>query len=299
MKKGKQRGLCIALACMAVLIVGTFIYARTHEGFVRNCRSYATAQVKYFQGEYGKAAAILKSCGGFLNSKELSDKCFYKEGEEQLEAKEYQEAITNFLQVYEYSDSKERIREAYYLQGCDEMVQSFFYKAEVNFRNAGDYKDAKEKWLEAQYYYVTNDRDFSNETTRAYLANLMEANYKDSKEIYEELNQLAVEIFRTNNDGDYRFQDFDVLKNNRTIYLYLKISCGVPKEEYKLKVRAQFPDESVFTDEMTATLGEEWYFEYEPNEKLMNSEGEATFTVMDENDNVLAEKTVMVQKERT
>ena len=119
----------------------------------------------------------------------------YKQGCEQLENREYENARSSFEKTRGYKDSDELILKCYYLEGQDYFAKGEYENAEKAYEQAGKYEDAEEKRLlsiykDAERYEAEGNEDMA-------IKRFSEAgNYKDSMERVEK-NKRAREKKKT------------------------------------------------------------------------------------------------------
>ncbi|WP_408071777.1 hypothetical protein [Butyrivibrio sp. JL13D10] len=300
-KFGNSKFAAILLLCLLSIVpvcAGTVIFFSTHRELAYKYKSYHTAKIKYLQGDYRKAAAILKRCGDFRDAEHLREKYSYKVGEECFAEEEYSDAVEFFLAAYNYKDAPEMINECNYRLACKEFEQKHYYRAQLFFEKLGDYKDSARMNLESQYQYVLANPEITYSDTQTYISNLMAADYKDSRELFEKLQELAVEILVISNKEKISIFDYGVnpIKNNKMLYVHFHITNAEPDKEYKLKVIAKFPGGDIYEDDVVVSLDQYWFCFYEPWQ-MRSAEGKVEFTILDENGKVLAEKSRRLEKD--
>ena len=121
---------------------------------------------------------------------------FEKVGEQYLKNKEYDYAITNFVQAGTYSDS---LMEAYYQKAAQYLADGNFNTAIEYFSYAGSYRDSAVKVLEVHY-----NAGMSHEKVADYSSAIqsysMAGGYSDAKEKYKECSFTQGEIYLGNKE---------------------------------------------------------------------------------------------------
>ena len=291
MKNKQIKITAIILAGVALVSAATVGFAKLRPDVAKQAKDYYVAKTKFYQGDYKTGERLLYGCGDFLNAKELRKKYSYIEAVNLKEEGEYQEAIKYFLQAYDYKDSQEQIRESYYLRAKEAMDDKWYYAAEMYFASAKGYADADELRLECMYQDVLDSPYRTSEISMTYLNELVEADYKDAKEIYENLNRLEVVIGDVNY-SENSFQDLDVVKCDKEVLIHFRIQSGDPDKDYNITTRVQFPGGETDEDEITVKAGEYWVYSTDP----IQEEGELIFTILDDSGNILDERTITVRR---
>lgn len=173
------------------------------------------------------------------------------------------------------------------------MSQGQYGSAVEYYEKSDFYSDSKEKILEAKYKYVEKSRNSDNITTYNYLKDLVDAQYKDSAEIYEKIYELSVNININNEEDDY-YHSLQTVSTYNKWYCYIIVDGIEPGKTIDLMYSLKLPngenDEGWIKDAENKDI-----FSYEVSMKdnpMNRKTGIATFSVYDENGQLLAEKSV-------
>jgi len=159
---------------------------------------------------------------------------------------------------------------------------------------ASDYKDSAEMVKETKYQFVMNSMDNEDSTVYQYMKELVAADYKDSKKLYDELYAWKFEIAFSASKQSMSHQDVveATTKLFPFYFINFRITGGAPGEDlhgnYEIaysngqKSTAGFGDGNgnVLTITCSATQA---------------PIGQTTFTLYDDNGNVLATKTAVIK----
>ncbi len=159
---------------------------------------------------------------------------------------------------------------------------------------ANNYKDSAEMIKETKYQFVVNKMDKEDSTVHEYMKELVAADYKDSKKLYDELYAWNFEIAFSASKQSMSHQDVveATTKLFPFYFINFRITGGAPGEdlqgEYVIKYstgqesRAGFGDGNgnVLTITCSATQA---------------PIGQTTFTLYDNNGNVLATKSAFIK----
>lgn len=122
-----------------------------------NDQDYQNAAIYYL-----KAAAF-----AYEDSENLSRESYYKYGENQRAALNYDEAAAAFASAGIYEDAEEREKECYYAKAETYFEASDYETAIDGYLSAGDYSDASEK-IGICYYYKAEEYRESEDYLNAY-----------------------------------------------------------------------------------------------------------------------------------
>ena len=118
-----------------------------------------------------------------VNTENINENTLQDAEEKYEEAVKYYDIVAKIP----YEDSETKLIEAEYSYGCQALSLKSYYIAIVQFTRCDGYKDSAKKILEAKYGYVNNNLDASNTTIYQFLKELVDANYADSRSIYNNL----------------------------------------------------------------------------------------------------------------
>lgn len=170
----------------------------------------------------------------------------YFSGLRAMENEDYFNAYRIFYGLEGFRDSKEKSEYCAY-QRAEKLFDTENYMLAVQYyKRAGYYNDSEQKMLEAEYQYVRNNLDNNNLTTYSYLEELIEAEYKDSQDIYKELYTLSINVIVNGEENEYTKSE-DKLSVYEKWYWHIIIEGEKPNENntYNFQFAVTFPDGSV------------------------------------------------------
>lgn len=157
-----------------------------------------------------------------------------------------------------------------------------------------DYKDSAEKVKETKYQFVSNKKDEEDLTVYEYLTELVEENYKDSKEIYDKLYTWKFDIaFSTSKKS---MSHNDTVKASTLLlpfyYINFRITGGKPGETlhgtYVIKYSNGQESSDGFFDGKGSVLSLLCSATQSPL-------GKTTFSLYDDYGNLLANKSAIIK----
>lgn len=219
----------------------------------------------------------------------------YSSGMQAIEDKEYVKAYDIFNELGYFRDSKKQAEYCAY-EKAEELLSIKDYELAVEYyKRANGYEDSQEKVLEAEYEYVNAHLANDNLTTYEYLEELIDIEYKDSAKIYEQLYTLTVTVNINNKEENY-YESVDEVSMYNKWHCFILIDGGKPDEEktYNFRCVLTLPDgsseEKWINDAKTNDIFD--YLVWQKSNPMYRQTGIATFSVFDEEENLLAEKTV-------
>ena len=208
-------------------------------------------------GDYNDVSEILKNCyvlyakkltddSNFekaisiyekLGSKDLDNnklETIYKYGKNLYENKKYEEAYNKFILCDKYEDSKELAKSVAKDYGNQLFDESKIEEALKWFENSAD-KDLINK---AKYAYIESNKYNTNEKTYNFLVELINDNYSDSLDIYNDLYNISctVIINSSKDDNDSSPSTINQYDNGyQKLYVHYIINGNTPSGKIKIK----------------------------------------------------------------
>ncbi len=146
-----------------------------------------------------------------------------------------------------------------------------------------------------KYEYVKENFNNDDTTTYQYLRELVDANYKDSEDLYEKLYKREVYIaINTTQKSSLHKEELNVTNQTFPIYFFnFRTSGGVPGDEYRGKYEIVFSNGKKTSDTFVGK-DNNFYFAIALS-ATETPTGKTTFNVYDEKGNLLATKTSMIK----
>ncbi len=265
---------------------------------VLECR-YLAGKDYFDAGEYKKAAEQFDNVKNYQDGQELAQKSWYLFASnsltKNLKADAYTELVGVLEQLGDYENSPELIKEARYKQGLANVKDKKYPEAVRCFERAGDYEDSADKRHDAMYQYVQRNKERKNTSTYAYLQELTEIKYEDTKEIFKELYAWKVDIIANDNE-DNETTDMQYISKYSNWYFHIKLTGGTPDGKTQLSYNGYFPDGSVHRNKWSGDWGENYsgccWFWY--NTPAYGRQGTFTLKIYDGNSNLIGEKSVQI-----
>lgn len=198
--------------------------------------SYSLAEQEYEEGRYDASWKSYAKADDYEDAKEKVFPTKYLAAEQYLEEKNYEKAATYFEQLGSYEDSAERLKEPSYYCGLQYLKEKQYIRAVTSFENAQDYEDSKDQLNEAMYLYVKGNKNSTDVTTYHYLKELKKSNYKDSKDIYENLYSWFILTSINSSEDDTESRRKTISKYD-TIYCHMSVIGGPPNPSEGLKIK--------------------------------------------------------------
>ena len=157
-----------------------------------------------------------------------------------------------------------------------------------------NYKDSAQKTKEAKYQFVLKTNDSENLTAYEYLQELVNAGYKDSKSVFEQLYAWKFEIaFSTKQGSTYHYK---TVKATSQIFPFYNINFRITGGEPGASLHGQY--EVLFSDGQKITKGF-----YDGNGTVLSvllsatetPLGLTTFTLYDDYGNKLAQNSAYIE----
>lgn len=238
----------------------------------------------------GVAAILFIIAGGFGGGGKgtLSDsKKYYNKGD-------YDNAMLCFQMIEDADYSSE-----YYMDLCYKVAEDWYndgqYEEALEWYekiNAGkcSFDDVEERILEAKYGYVEDNFYNYNETTYKYLKLLKEEDYKDCRDLYDELYTWKTEIITNKTESD-NSSDYSSFSKGSYIYFHVKLLGGTPGQKIWPKYTVTYPSGSTGNGEWDTSYGNASNIWVRVNP---GSTGTLTVRIYDAGDNFIGKKSVTV-----
>ena len=156
--------------------------------------SYSLGLDKLNSQDYKGAISIFKKIPDYKDAETQRKKAQYLYAQELFEKEQYYEANLLFAEIDDYEDSADMAKESNYNLAQQYLEEEKFKEAIALFEKLGNYNDSQDQLLEAKYLYCTNNLTVSDSTTKEYLAELSDLQYKDAEEMNERLYKWGVDI---------------------------------------------------------------------------------------------------------
>lgn len=166
---------------------------------------------------------------------------YYKYGRKKFDEKDYENASYYLQKAVGYEDAEDWFLNATYIAACQNFDNKNYVKAVNAFEKCLDYKDSSEKILEAKYAYVCAHKYDPDVDTENYTRQLAKVDYKDSKDIYDQIFQWKITVIAIN-DSESSNTDMDSVSRQSTIYVHTKLEGGEQGESTKIKCVTKWPD---------------------------------------------------------
>ncbi len=137
--------------------------------------------------KYEQAKSIYDELGTYEDSLAKSSSCVYNLALNALDDGKFDTAKALFETIPDYADSKTQVLECDFRKAEDFVAKKEYERAIEIFISLEDYSTSKEKILEAKYKYIKDNYSKDNETTLAFIEDLIEARYSDIAAIRRDL----------------------------------------------------------------------------------------------------------------
>lgn len=164
----------------------------------------------------------------------------------------YSEAQDWFRDAGDYRDSAAQIRECDYRVAQLTLQEAAGYgdsamllQAVEAFTALGDYSDSRQMRLVAMYEYCAREDDPQNETTVAFLKELLDAGYEDAEQLYDHLFPMTVSIdlwINAANGSRSAVEDTLPLEQMERLWVSYSIEGGRDENVYQIRLIYTLPD---------------------------------------------------------
>lgn len=269
-KKGRKIIKILAIVSIIGILSGSAYYV--FENTILPVINYKKACSYYENKSYAQAIEIFNANISYKDSEEMLEKCRYGWILQLMEEKKYEEAI-NELSLSDFSDKEELTNECNYQRAklyieqskelstaidllnnisgykdTDNLLKEAKYKKAIEELKGGQYKkavesftaiendfDVSEEILEAMYLHCVETADSPTGVTRRYIKELLQAGYRDSEQIAEQIYQWKAEIDSVKailNKNTSSYNGIKILINltggrpDKKIKVYFKVSVS-------------------------------------------------------------------------
>ena len=220
-----------------------------------NLAKYSYACQLEEQGKFSEAKEIYVELDKYEDSIARASSCTYNLANKALEAGKFDEAKELYKSVPDYADSKTQVLQCDYQKGVSLISSKEYAKAIEIFVSLADYADCKDRVLEAKYKYVKDHMSKDDETTVAYLKDLIEARYQDSVILRRDIlgdgvvtDGVITSITYSETDDTNNLTEAD-----RTKPIYFHIAVGAA-ELYGKQLTVKFTTSVGYTERKHATF---------------------------------------------
>ena len=207
------------------------------------------------QGKFDEAKAIYVELENYEDSMARASSCTYNSALTALDAGKFDEAKAMFESIPDYADSQNQALECEYQKGASLVVAKEYAQAIEIFEGLADYSDSKTKILDAKYKYVNDHLSKDDQTTIAYLEDLIEARYLDSVAIRRKLLGASAVTSGVSTCINYSETDVveDLTEADRTkpVYFHLTVADA---ELYGKQLTVKFTTSVGYTERKYITL---------------------------------------------
>ena len=250
-------------------------------------------------GDAAGALQHFEAAGSYGGSAERILKCRYILAEETLQDGNAKKAAREFAALGSYGDSERRHAECRYQMALETAKQKDCEAAAAAaFRALGNYRDAEERALQMQYAYVRSHFSSTDTLTARYLEELVREDYLDSAELAGELYQWVISL-RASLDADDAETDIDEASRVMILWWHFRVENGPLDGLLEVRAEASFPGGQTVRewdglDSFVVGTGGSYSTSTYYLDPAQGMPGKMTFRIFDENDTLLAEKTVML-----
>lgn len=223
-----------------------------------NLAKYSYAGQLEEQGKFSEAKEIYVELDKYEDSIARASSCTYNLANAALEAGKFDEAKELYKSVPDYADSKTQVLQCDYQKGVSLIASKEYAKAIEIFTALSDYADSKDRVLEAKYKYVKDHMSKDDETTVAYLKDLIEARYQDSVILRRDI--LGDGVVTDGVSTSITYSETDPANNlteaDRTKPIYFHVAVG-DTELYGKQLTVKFTTSVGYTERKYATFSAE------------------------------------------
>ena len=286
------------VAAEAFAVLGDYKDSMEQQGNcveLQNDVDYTAAADALAAGEYQTAMDGFQKLGGYRDAQEQYLASAYACAEDLYQNKKYKEAVEYFEIAKNYQDAAERKTDSVYQYACALCENKDYAAAITQFQKCISYKDAKEKTLDAKFGFVKAKMDAKDQTSYNYMKELVAANYKGAKKLFNELYAWKVEVVAFNNDPNNSTVSLSSLSKYQYMCVHFKLTGGEPGAKVNIRTTLTLPNgqsgsiphAGVTSGYIGCSYG--WY-----NEPAYGSTGTLTFRAYDENNKLICTATVRV-----
>jgi len=275
------------------------------ENMVKEC-DYQRAISLMESGKYEDAMEWFASVGDYSDAKAKKEECEkaikqkkYDDAAAKADAGEYAEAADAFLALGDYQDAGDKALMCYYMLGEELLANKDFTGAIDAFAKAEHYSDASERRMEAVYQYVlteVNAGRMNGEKVEEYFKELYNANYKDSRALYDETHKWKVEFYAVSTSEKDTTSVLTSVSYNERVYFHYKVVSGETGGTTKIGWRGVWANGaealSAEGDRFDIKVGDTgWFWFTNPSE---SAKGTLYIEALDGNNTVIGTATVEI-----
>lgn len=230
---------------------------------------FEDAEEKFKAAKYSHAA-LLEEAENYEAAKEIYaelktyedsmakvSSCTYNIALKALDDGKFDDAKVLFESVKDYADSKDKVLECDYQKGISLIAEKKYADAIKIFEALGTYSESKTKILEAKYKYVSENLSTDNQTTLAYLDDLIEARYEDSVVLRRKLLGTAAPengiVACLNYSETEAVENLTEADKSKPIYYHITVEDA---QLYGKKLTIKFTTSVGYTERKTVTFTE-------------------------------------------
>lgn len=141
----KKRARQIALAITIPAVIALIIYLFVLNTYILPQQKYDSAKALLTEARFDEAVTAFSAMGNYSDSPEQIVEAKFQKAEQLLKDKNYQEAITQFEAVQKDRDVKERIQECKYQRAGEIFAEKNYGEALTLYKEIDGYQDAADK----------------------------------------------------------------------------------------------------------------------------------------------------------
>lgn len=203
---------------------------------------YTAAMEASAAGDYPTAMFLFHGLGNFEDAAFQYASAAYLYASTLFDNGEFQKAAEYFGEAGDLEDASQRRLESLYRNGCALLAEGKYALAITEFGKCADYSDTAKKLLEAKFGYVNANLDPENETTYAYLQELVAAKYYGAQKVYNELYAWKVTIVAFNSNPYDSTSTQDSLSKYQYMCVHFEVSGGVPGASQNIRTVITLPN---------------------------------------------------------
>lgn len=209
---------------------------------LQNEADYNAAMDAVAAADYLGAMAIFRQLGDYSDASYQYTCTAYLHAVALFDIGDYKNAIKYFAEAGDYEDAPQRCTEATYQNGCALLAEEKYSAAITEFSKCADYGDTAKKLQDAKFGYVNANLDPKNETTYAYLKELVAANYYGAKTVFNQLYAWKVTIVAYNNNPYDSTSSQDTLSKYQQMCVHFEVSGGEPGATQTIRTVITLPN---------------------------------------------------------
>ena len=280
--------LVIALTCIAAIAcLSAVIFKDNINNLIKDIY-YIQATNYVDSGNYNDAIEKYIDSGLNPETSEEIQECYYQLGIINMNAKEYNSAISSFKNIDSaYKDTSEKIQETYYLWGKSEIQKGNYLKGANYLASANNYKDSSEL-SDSAFYYLCQKELSNKKYTRAkeYLLKIKSPSlFADYNSILNECEQWRISgaLCKSVSDSGIPMNQTTTFSRWDEWHICFLLTTGKTDESVDLTIACQFPNgDIIYNSETNCYLDNaiyDHYFYYESPSFGATGSGVITITI--------------------